>query len=57
MHEAAEDAGLNLITGKPYPCVVLHCSALCCLYSFCSSCAALHSLRCPALLHVQAKPE
>jgi len=57
VHEAAEDAGLNLITGKPYPCVVLHCSALCCLYSFCSSCAALHSLRCPAQLHVQAKPE
>ncbi len=30
VHEAAEDAGLNLITGKPYPCAVLHCSALCC---------------------------
>jgi len=30
VHEAAEDAGLNLITGKPYPCAWLHCSALCC---------------------------
>ncbi len=45
VHEAAEDAGLNLITGKPYPCAVLHCSAL-----YCPTLSALPALRCAALI-------
>ncbi len=55
VHEAAEDAGLNLITGKPYPCAVLLCSMLSSLLFL--RCASLRSLRCAAQLHVHAKPD
>jgi len=53
VHEAAEDAGLNLITGKTYPCAVLLCSALCC--PIISALSALRTLRYVAQLHVHAK--
>ncbi len=47
VHEAAEDAGLNLITGKSYLCAVLHC---CPILSALSALrfAALAVLRCAA---------